>query len=289
MKRAITGNVRKGGKWYEKDREHAEVLLRQEAEAKDKKQHEKVKLAAFEKLQDKASNVQIGFGCHISGEEFSLRKELNMHLNDHQKRKTYFTCHSFLQKFTDYTAYLQHQGSHKKREFICCECRLVSESYKEPWAHAGTHKFPCTFCFQLLGSQHELQNHMKFLPQILDHKPSSFVISVNLQQSTLHSTMPIFNDKHRKFRCRYCRNSFSLQAELDTHCIKEHPPRQEDDPVDPAQPSTSTGVSSQSVQTSQASTKTDVNPLLTAEGGTVQPLGLKLRQCTMCGVYFGNW
>ena len=40
---------------------------------------------------------------------------------------------------------------------------------------------------------------------------------------------------------------------------------------------------------SQASTKTDVNPLLTAEGGTVQPLGMHLRQCTMCGMYFGNW
>ena len=75
----------------------------------------------------------------------------------------------------------------------------------------------------------------------------------------------------------------------DRNIAAESPPKQEDDPVDPAQPSTSTGVSSQSVQTSQASTKTDVNPLLTAEGGTVQPLGMKLRQCTMCGVYFGNW
>ena len=95
------------------------------------------------------------------------------------------------------------------------------------------------------------------------------------------------NDKHHKFGCRYCRNSFSLQAELDKHVNKEYPPRQEDDQVDPAQPSTSAGVSSQSVQTSQASTETNVNPLNTAKGSTVQPLGMKLRQCTVCGMYLG--
>ena len=77
-----------------------------EAKAKDKEQCEKVKLAAAEKLQDKASNVQIGFGCHICGEEFSSHKELDDHLNDHQKKTTYFTCHSCSQKFTDYNAYL---------------------------------------------------------------------------------------------------------------------------------------------------------------------------------------
>ena len=71
LKRAITGNVRKGGKQYEKDREREEEHLRQEAKAKDKKKREEVKLAAAEKLQDKASDVQIGFGCHICGEEFS--------------------------------------------------------------------------------------------------------------------------------------------------------------------------------------------------------------------------
>ena len=145
LKRAITGNVRKGGKWYEKDRERVEKHLRQEAEDKDKQQREKVKLAAAEKLQDEASNVKIGFSCHICGVEFNFdsRKELDEHLNDHQRKTTYFTCHLCSQKFTDYNAYLQHQASHKKREFICCECRLVCESYKELDAHAKTHKFPC--------------------------------------------------------------------------------------------------------------------------------------------------
>ena len=38
LKRAITGNVRKGGKWYEKDRERTEERLRKEAKAKDKEQ-----------------------------------------------------------------------------------------------------------------------------------------------------------------------------------------------------------------------------------------------------------
>ena len=95
-----------------------------------------------------------------------------------------------------------------------------------------------------------------------------------------------FNRMHRRFECKYCRNIFNLQSEVDAHVTKGHPPRQESDQSDPAQPSTSAGVSPQSVQTSQASTETEVNPLNTVESNTVQPLGIQLRQCPVCDVYF---
>ena len=286
LKRAITGHVRNGGKQYEQEREREKERLQKKAEAKDKKKQEKIKEMATAKLQDKASDVQIGFACHICTTEFDSCKELNEHLNNHQRKTTYFTCPHCSEKYTNYNAYLIHQESHKKKEFICCECRLDCGTYKALAAHAKPHKFPCSMCLQVLGLRYKLKNHMKFLhgrPLTIFNCSICKFAAADLTQYHAH-----FNRAHHKFKCKYCRNSFSLQAMLDKHVTKEHPSRQECDPVDPVQPSTSTGMSSQLVQTSQAGTVTDVNPLNTAEGGTVQPLGMKLRQCPVCGLYFGS-
>ena len=148
-------------------------------------------------------------------------------------------------------------------------------------------KFPCSMCLQVLNSWDELRNHMKFLhgrPITIFNCSICKFAAANFTQYHAH-----FNRMHHKFECKYCHNSFSLQSEVDAHVIKEHPPRQESDLIDPAQPRTSAGVSFQSVSTTQASTETEVNPLNTAEGGTVQPLGIKLRRCSVCGLYFSAW
>ena len=108
--------------------------------------------------------------------------------------------------------------------------------------------------------------------------------AVDLTQYHAHN-----NDKHHKFGCRYCRNSFSLQAELDKHVNKEYPPRQEDDQVDPAQPSTSAGVSSQSVQTSQASTETNVNPAEHSQRQYSTTPGDEVKTVYCLWHVFGGW
>ena len=97
---------------------------------------------------------------------------------------------------------------------------------------------------------------------------------------------------HRpKLDCCYCHKSFHL-SEMDEHVAKDHPPRQKIDPTDP-QPSTSaqSAQSAQSFQTSEHCTQPEepVNPLNTFKGGTVQPFGVNLRRCPVCGIYFSAW
>ena len=247
---------------------------------------EKVKETAAAKLAGKASDVKIGFACHICGEQLDSCPELYDHLNDHQKKTTYYTCPHCKEKFTDFMVCCEHEKSHDKNEFICCECRLNCKHYKNVVVCGKIHKFPCQMCLQVFNSWDELKNHMKFLHgrPIPIYKCSICTFAAaDLTQYHAH-----FNRMHRRFECKYCL-SFNLQSEVDAHVTKEHPPRQESDPINTAQASTSAGVSSQSVQTSQASAVIDVNPLNTAEGGTVQPLGMKLRQCPVCDMYFGAW
>ena len=199
LKRVITGTVRKGGKQYKKDREREAEHLAKEAKAKDKAKREKVKEAAAAKLAGKASDVKIGFACHICGEQLDSHPELDDHLNDHQKKTTYYTCPHCKEKFTDFMVCCKHEKSHDKNEFICCECRLNCKNYKNLVVHSKIHKFPCQMCLQVLNSRDELRNHMKFLHgrPIPIYKCSICTFAAaHLTQYHAH-----FNRMHRRFEC----------------------------------------------------------------------------------------
>ena len=117
LKRIFTGHVRKGGKQYMEEREHAAELAQSQAKAEKAERQQ----AAAAQLAGQVTTVQIGDICHVCGEGFKSQVELLEHLLDHQRLARWFTCPWCRKCFNAFVEFQEHERAHDG-EYICSEC-----------------------------------------------------------------------------------------------------------------------------------------------------------------------
>ena len=256
LKRLFTGHVRKGGKQYMEEREHAAEL----AQAQSKAEKAERQQAAAAQLAGQVTTVQIGDICHVCGEGFSSQLELPDHLVEHQKLARWYSCPRCKKSFNSYFEFQEHEKAHEK-EYVCSECVKFFTDYKDLSKHFKTYSFNCPVCNQKTNSRDKLAFHMKIIhgQEITIFKCG--VCPFLAAEETEY--LAHFNQTHHlKIRCKICWLGFKLQTELDAHTAENHPPVPKADKEADLSNQTPT-----------------VNPLDTIEGGTVKPVGISLVHC----------
>ena len=155
LRRVFTDHVHKGGKEYHKEK--VREAEKETAEKAAKHEQKRVKAAASTSKQPTDDEGKIV--CEYCGKTFDNGDNFTAHVKRHFDQIRFYSYVMCSKQFELFTELLAHQPTHAKREFVCCECKLVFDTAHNLALHAKTHKFGCPICQKEYASKQQLDHH----------------------------------------------------------------------------------------------------------------------------------
>ena len=158
---------------------------------------------------------------------------LTNHINNvHQERQNIFRCCKCRRKYNVFNMYIEHLGTHPKKEYKCQECGKQFKDAHLLSLHSPTHLIQCPFCSRTFKDMKLLEDHVNNAHgQALAEEnnkcsycDAAFEMVHGLQE---HSKI------HRYFSCEICFADLVSDVILIEHKIHDHP-------KGPSQPSQAT-------------------------------------------------
>ena len=233
--------------------------------------------------------------CKFCEKVCTSESGLTNHINNiHQERQNIFTCCYCGRKFNVFNTYIDHIGTHPKKEYKCHVCSEQFQDARLLSLHNPTHLIQCPFCSRTFKDLKQLENHVnkahgKALAE--ENKKCSYCDAAFESIRELQDHIEI----HKYFSCEICFAGFVSDVILIEHKLQDHPegpppaPQPQATPSEPV-PSTS-GVTSQAEEQAPIIQVPEPDPFqekLDTTIGLVNPDRDHQVQCVECGRFLSS-
>ena len=159
------------------------------------------------------------FECEVCGVKFTLKNNLNKHMNRHTQKKIW-KCEHCKKPFLQRDQLIAHLIVHKgERPFPCEVCGKAFARKTNLKEHMITHSteknYPCDFCHKTFNKPYSKKIHMRHHLNTKPHKCD--VCGASFSQSCALKTHIRRHTGERPFSCPMCPKSFAQQSTLQTH------------------------------------------------------------------------
>ena len=165
------------------------------------------------------SQVHFGkvFKCEECGKEYPTQRELNAHLEMHERAKAFYECEICHVHYADLTQYTKHWYQHRTQICKCARCfanmtKVAFEGHKGKHLQTDTRvNKSCRLCGQMLETIEDVYRHC------IEHHEMNEALAV---------TIPCSNPAEDSYRCDYnpwnrtcpvCGELFKVEEEWSMH------------------------------------------------------------------------
>ena len=167
------------------------------------------------------------FSCHVCGQRFTQRGNLDTHLKNHMGLKPY-KCGSCEKAFTTSSGLKAHSLVHTgERPFLCDSCDATFKSSSQLKTHVmekhlNIHRYQCSYCPVKYNRLELLRNHEMSHTGETPHKCSTCGKGFRRKDKLrIHEILHGPEETKYRFPCEVCGKRFTQNNNLKTH-IKSH-------------------------------------------------------------------